>query len=112
MERPYQELAKLTRLIEEEMRLIGIWSEEPPSPQALASTMPFCYDTLEMSEWLQWIFLPGMQRILDQGFPLPDRCEIAPLAEVWFQERGLQQQAVRLLRLIGEIDRLITGSSY
>ena len=109
MTRPYKQLSQLIRQVKDEMHVVGIYSETPPSAEALASTMPFCYDTMEFSGWLQWIFIPRIEQILDQGLQLPGKCEIAPLAEVWFQERYLEQQARHLLALLEEIDRLITS---
>ena len=38
------------------LRDLGLWSDARPEPEALASTMPFCYDTLELEQWLQFIF--------------------------------------------------------
>ena len=37
------------------LRDLGLWSDVRPDPEALASTMPFCYDTLELEQWLQKI---------------------------------------------------------
>ena len=34
------------------LRDLGLWSDVRPDPEALASTMPFCYDTLELEQWL------------------------------------------------------------
>lgn len=105
---PSQRIPQLMKEAEQEMRCLGLWSSRSPGPQALASTMPFCYDTLVFSEWLQWIFLP---RLLDQDLPLPVKSEIAPLAEVWVKEQGLGQETGRLLRIIREFDEVFSSGN-
>jgi len=32
------------------LRDLGLWSDERPTAEALASTLPFCYDTLELEQ--------------------------------------------------------------
>lgn len=109
MTHSYSELSQLIEKIEIEMRAIGIWGDELPSAEALASTMPFCYDTLEFGEWLQWIFLPRIKQLIDQEMPLPDKCDIAPLAEVWINERELAQKGVDLMLIIREFDQAVSS---
>lgn len=66
MDGRFPQVAEQLLLIERELRVLGWWSESPPSAQALASREPFCVDTLEFQQWLQWIFLPRMKVILEQ----------------------------------------------
>ena len=40
--------------IEAQLRQMGLWQAVPPSPEALASSQPFCIDTLDFSQWLQF----------------------------------------------------------
>jgi uncharacterized protein YqcC (DUF446 family) len=102
--------AQVTRLIdaiEHEMRRLALWSDEPPAVAAMASRVPFCYDTLKLWQWLQWILIPRLRLILSEGETLPGNCDIGPLAEVEF--RRLSQDSSRLLGLIRELDRAISG---
>lgn len=87
------------------MRRLDLWEDETPSPEALASHQPFCFDTLSFSQWLQWVFLPRMKRILERGGPLPAESGIFPLAEECL--RGLEPDATYLLTLIDRFDDLI-----
>lgn len=64
------------------LRDLGLWSDERPTAEALASTLPFCYDTLELEQWLQFVFLGRMREILEQGDCLPDSCAIHPYVEM------------------------------
>ncbi len=100
------QVATLIDAIEQEMRRLGLWAQDPPPPAAMASRVPFCYDTLKFWQWLQWILVPRIRLILVDGEPLPAASAIAPLAEVEF--RRLPQDTQRLLDLIREFDRLIS----
>ncbi|WP_404363442.1 YqcC family protein [Marinobacter sp.] len=73
--------------VEAEMRRLGLWSDHPPSPASLQSSQPFCVDTLEFHEWLQFIFLPRMKVIIEEDRELPVTSGIAPMAEEAFRDR-------------------------
>lgn len=100
-------ISELMDAIEQEMRQIALWSEVAPPIAHMASRTPFCYDTLKFWQWLQWILVPRIRLILADGAALPTTSDIAPLAEVEF--RRLSQDSSRLLELIREFDRMITG---
>ncbi len=93
--------------IEAELRRLQQWQGEPPPPEALASTEPFCVDTLTLPQWLQFIFLPRMHALMSQRRLPPGKCGIAPLAEEYF--RPLQLDSAVLQRHLEQIDRLISG---
>lgn len=102
-------VAEQLLLIERELRVQGWWAEQAPSAQALASQQPFCVDTLAFEEWLQWIFLPRMKGLVEQGAALPSVSGIQPMAE---QVYGSHSERARgLIRLLGEFDRLIAGTA-
>ncbi|WEJ71462.1 YqcC family protein [Pseudomonas sp. PSE14] len=94
-------------LIEQEMRGIGLWGSETPSPERLSSHEPFCVDTLALEEWLQWIFLPRMKQIVESGADLPAASGIREIAEEAYATEGAR--VLRLLEALGEFDRLITA---
>ena len=75
--------------IEAQLRQLGQWDKITPSPAALASTEPFCVETLTLPQWLQFVFLPTIYRMLEENQPLPQRCGIAPMAEEFFRGSGL-----------------------
>lgn len=93
--------------LEAEMRRIGLWQGTAPPQEALKSAQPFCFDTLEFHQWLQWILIPKTREILEQDLPLPEVSDIAPLAEYRFEQ--LPQETGRMLELIREFDRLLCG---
>ena len=91
-------------LIERELRALGWWDEHAPSDEALASVEPFCVDTLDFSQWLQWIFLPRMKFILEQDMALPNASGILQMAEMVYQGRT---EALRLMALLKGFDEVI-----
>lgn len=96
----YNDIADQLLSLEMELRRLDLWRSEPPPPEALASTEPFCVDTLTLPEWLQFIFIPRMGQLIWAEQPLPHQCGIAPIAEEFFKETGGAGALVELLRAI------------
>lgn len=86
-EHPHQELLMHLQQLEAELQTQKLWSSTPPSPKALESAMPFMYDTLQLHEWLQWVFLPRLRALIDAQGQLPHQCHIHPLAEHEWEKR-------------------------
>lgn len=95
--------------IEAELRRLTLWEAQPPSAEALASPHPFAIDTLTLPQWLQFIFLPTMYRLLEDGAPLPTQCGIAPMAEEFF--RGSRQPISGLLDALERVDELLSDGA-
>lgn len=92
--------------IEAQLRQLGLWDRVTPTDEALASDQPFSVDTLTLPQWLQFIFLPTIYSMLEEGRPLPGRSGIAPMAEEYFRGTGLG--AKKLLALLVQIDELLS----
>lgn len=84
---------------------MGCWQAEPPAPEALRSEQPFAIDTLNFAQWLQFIFIPRMQFLLDQQQDLPRASGIAPMAEEYFS--SLQLPVEGLLTALQAMDALL-----
>ncbi|OCQ18458.1 hypothetical protein A7985_23510 [Pseudoalteromonas luteoviolacea] len=97
-----QHLAEL----ESQLQQAKLWQAEPVEAQALASTQPFCCDTLRFEQWLQFVFIPKIQQMIQAGQSLPTNIAIAPMAEVAFADHP-QQQA--LFSKLNEIDTVISA---
>ena len=102
-----EQVAAILIDIEAHLRQLDLWQAEPPSAEALASTQPFCIDTLDFSQWLQFVFLPTMYHLIDAEQTLPTECAIAPMAEEYF--RGLGLPSMELERALLAVDRLLSG---
>lgn len=97
---------KLNRL-EDELKNQQLWQSAPPSPKQLASCEPFCIDTMNFETWLQWVFIPQLQTMIENphfmGFT--HQSNIYAMADYIFKD--YQQQTEHLLKIIADIDRLI-----
>lgn len=94
--------------LERELRGLGLWAQSPPDAELLASQQPFCVDTLGFEQWLQWIFVPRMEAIIQQGRNLPGAFSIAPMGEealAWMGRRRYTLVAI-LTRIDGLAARL------
>ena len=97
------QIADQLLLIERQLRQLGLWAQQAPSAEALASQQPFCVDSLAFEEWLQWIFLPRLKSMLEANAPLPTASGIAAMAEQVFVGRALEVKG--LIAALEEFDR-------
>ncbi|WP_301099649.1 YqcC family protein [Otariodibacter sp.] len=95
-----QETRKYINEVEAAMKKHNLWEATPPSEEALASTDPFCVNALSPSQWLQWIFIPKMNALLDANADLPKDFAITPyLEEALKEEAYLMDLHTPLLKL-------------
>lgn len=94
--------------VESELRRLDAWEAFPPAPERLASEVPFCHDTLEFTQWVQWVFLPRFHAVLEGNHPLPSASAIVPVAEIGVE--GLHGDVDALLAAFREIDDLINSA--
>ena len=100
-----KEVILLLEELEQELRRQDVWLAMPPSAEAMASTTPFCMDTMAFSQWLQWFFVPRVRAIVEQGAALPTGSNIKPYAEEALRVEKLEM--TRLLELMERFDRLM-----
>lgn len=110
MSTQHTHLRNLLNQLENELLLLNLWETTPPSEQALSSPEPFCVDTLSLSQWLQWLFIPRMHALLDGNLPLPANCSIHPIAEENF--KGLREDCHTLLRTIQQLDQALSANNF
>lgn len=94
--------------IEIELRQLQMWEASPPPESAFQSTEPFCLDTMNFTQWLQFVFLDKMKVLVEGGHALPSVSGIAPMAEEYF--RGQQQSGRGLVQALEQMDRLLSDS--
>ena len=92
--------------IEIELRELDVWQHEPLPDEAFKSSQPFCLDTMEFTQWLQFVFLDRMKSLVEAGHPLPSVSGIAPMAEEHF--RGRPESGDGLIQALDEMDRLLS----
>ena len=98
---------QLLQALEQELKQLGLWQQEPPSAQALASTLPFCIDTLEFHQWLQFILIDRLRQMLVLAMTLPVQSALHPMASEVYKEEMLRMQ--QLVTLLAELDEALTG---
>ena len=93
------------RLIEAEMKNLDLWRNTPPPVEAFASHLPFAVDTMEAHEWLQWVLLPKLYKIIEQDIALPNVFAITPyFEEIYKIERdGRYRQLLEYLHALDKI---------
>lgn len=91
--------------LQQALQQAQLWQQTPVPAEALASTQPFAIDTLSFPQWLQFIYLPKLQALLDAGQPLPTRVSVTPMAEETF---GVTQPA--LVAAIADLDALLSSA--
>lgn len=97
-----EQIQSLLDALERELKQLELWSSVLPDEQALQSRLPFCVDTLRFEQWLQFIFIPKMQLLLNSASPLPTKIALLPLAEQVFNASDTRFN--RLLGIISALD--------
>ena len=107
MENSTQSAVALLAAIEDQLKQMGLWEDKPPAVEALASVEPFCIDTLQFSQWLQFVFITRLKALLQTGeLPLLNS-QVTPMAEESF--KGSDGMLTReLIKLLAELDRLLS----
>lgn len=102
----YTQLSQLLDALENAMVQQGLWLElnDPKTPTAedLASTQPFCIDTMDFEVWLQFVLVARFRFMIEEQLPLPASCGIYPMALESFKEVS----APEVLESIKAIDDL------
>jgi len=107
--RRYAKVSACLDGIAQEMKCLGLWQAQAPNPELLQSTEPFCIDTLELTQWLQFVFLSKMSFLIEQKMPLPSRCSIAPMISEYF--KGRPENVDELELKLAELDQILESSS-
>lgn len=94
--------------LQAEMTLFNLWSDKPPPAEAMASQQPFCIDTMDFTEWLQFIFIEKIRQAIELGQPLPEKCNITPMAEEFFKCK--QIDCTSIIKLLRQIDDLLSNN--
>lgn len=104
MEAPREQVLLALGELERELQTLGLWSRQAPTATQMASTQPFCVDTMAFEHWLQWVFIPRMRVLLEHGLPMPGACRISAMGEQSLLHLGRRQTG--LLRILARIDRV------
>jgi uncharacterized protein YqcC (DUF446 family) len=91
--------------IEAEMKRTGFWSAEPLPDEAYQFHQAFAADTMAFPQWLQFIFIPNVRRVLEAKGMLSSQSTVGIRAIREFD--GYEDNDVlQLVRLLNEFDKL------
>ncbi|MFM2482469.1 YqcC family protein [Celerinatantimonas sp. YJH-8] len=79
-----------------------LWQSGPISPSALSSQLPFGVDCLRFEQWLQFVFIPRMNALIDARADLPKNVALTPYAEEVF--RNYEQPTSDIIQQLKAID--------
>ncbi len=107
------EVADKLEQIRTEMIRLDMWSTRVPDATALESNQPFCCDTMDFITWLQWVMLPRFRALIEARLPLPESCQIAPMAEMYFLQDNTHNHkpVLQFMHLLQAFDRLVNSNA-
>ncbi|WP_227370191.1 YqcC family protein [Halomonas sp. M20] len=104
---PHTELAQALERLEATLSSVDLWRTPQPETAAFESQEPFCVDTMELPQWLRYVFIPRLQALVDAKATLPASCEVAPAVEVYLQQTRPSTRAL-VVKAVADIDRIVT----
>lgn len=99
----YHEVQTKIQRIVVEMKRIGYWQKEPLRPEQYNFRSAFAMDTMTFSQWLQFIFVPRVEQILDSQGTFPSRSQVGTQA---IREWDSVPEAAHLVELLCAFDAL------
>jgi uncharacterized protein YqcC (DUF446 family) len=81
-----QEVLPLLTALRERLDAAGLWQQSPIDPEALSSQQPFCVDTLNFPQWLQFLLIPRLTALIEGGMNLPNGSNVSAMAEMYFKD--------------------------
>ena len=94
--------------LEQELKALELWggAQQVPSVELLSSSQPFCLDTLEFHQWLEYILIARLRELIASQQALPRAMMVHTYAQE--QYRGQWGKYRKLIGLLQELDALIT----
>lgn len=87
----------------QEMHRVKLWQDKPLAPEQLNFSQAFAMDTMSFNQWLQFIFIPRVQQIIDSKGKFPSQSNVAAQA---VREFDGMDEASELVGLLSEFDAL------
>jgi uncharacterized protein YqcC (DUF446 family) len=104
------QIVRVTQILDQlelELTQRSLWQATPPPIEAMASTLPFCMDTLEFHQWLQFVLIVRLRQMILLQMDLPAQSALYPMAtEVYKQTLGEHHS---LIESLVALDEALTG---
>jgi len=101
-----REAARLLRQIEDELRRLAWWDDQPLPADRFVDMGPFGGRTMAFSQWLQFVFLPAASEAAAGRRDWPNSSDVGTYA---VREFDGVTEADPLIALLGEFDALADG---
>jgi uncharacterized protein YqcC (DUF446 family) len=91
------------QVLQQTMVTTNHWSDVGISVEALGSQQPFCLDTMNFSQWLQFIFIPRIRALINAGQALPTLVKgqgLEPMACQFYKNTDADRDIIVLIRQI------------
>ena len=99
----YYEVEKVIDEIESEMKRIGFWKKKPLSPEKYRFQRAFGGDTMAFEQWIQFILIPNVRRIIEEKGRFPKNSQVAVYA---VKELDGNPYVAKLQGLLRDFDNL------
>jgi uncharacterized protein YqcC (DUF446 family) len=99
----YQDVQTKLDEIVAEMKRVGFWQNEPLLPEQYDFQAAFAMDTMAFNQWLQFVFVPRVEQILDSQGTFPYRSQVGTQA---IREWDGVPEAAHLIELLCAFDTL------
>jgi uncharacterized protein YqcC (DUF446 family) len=99
----HQQVGLALQALQQIMVTTSHWSDVGISVEALGSQQPFCLDTMNFSQWLQFIFIPRIQALINAGQALPTLAKgqgLEPMACEFYKNTDADRDIIVLIRQI------------
>jgi uncharacterized protein YqcC (DUF446 family) len=97
-------VAELIDRIEAEMKRIGFWCKDPPTPEQMSFQRAFAQDTMAYHQWVQFVLLPRAREIAQSHGAFPPKSNTGIQA---IREWDGDDRAAELTTMLCDLDRLI-----
>ena len=99
----YERITEKISAIEAEMKRLDLWQAEPIAPELLQEPGAFGARSLTFVQWLQFILVPNVRKVVAKKSSLPESSNVAVAAVRNFD--GMDE-ADRLIDLLIEFDKI------
>lgn len=92
--------------LQKTMLIADHWSDTGISAKALNSQQPFCLDTMNFSQWLQFVFIPRIQALIDAEQVLPTLAKgqgLEPMASEFYKSTDDDRAIMDVVRQLDDL---------
>ena len=102
----HKQVESALQSLQQALERAGHWAMDDISAEALASQQPFCLDTMNFSQWLQFVFIPNIEALIDNNQALPVLLKgqgLEPMASEIYKNTEADQVILVLIRQLDDL---------